>query len=58
VDYLKIIVGMSGATGAIFGIRILQFLKEFGAETHLILSPWAVTTIQLETPYTAEEIGH
>lgn len=53
---LKIIVGMSGATGAIFGVRILQFLKEAGVETHLVLSSWARTTLQLETSFSAEEL--
>ncbi|WP_275259480.1 non-oxidative hydroxyarylic acid decarboxylases subunit B [Paenibacillus pinistramenti] len=53
---MKIIVGMSGATGAIFGVRILQLLKEAGAETHLVLSPWAKSTLQLETPYSVEEL--
>ncbi|MGA9173591.1 MAG: non-oxidative hydroxyarylic acid decarboxylases subunit B [Thermoactinomyces sp.] len=53
---MKIILGMSGATGAIFGIRILQLLKEAGVETHLVLSPWASATIQLETPYTVKDV--
>jgi flavin prenyltransferase len=53
---LKIIVGISGATGAIFGVRILQFLKEAGIETHLVLSQWASATIQLETTYTIDTV--
>ncbi|WP_188698704.1 non-oxidative hydroxyarylic acid decarboxylases subunit B [Pullulanibacillus camelliae] len=53
---MKIIVGITGATGAIIGIRILQLLKEANVETHLVLSPWATATIKLETPYTAKEV--
>ncbi|GGH78355.1 4-hydroxy-3-polyprenylbenzoate decarboxylase [Pullulanibacillus pueri] len=53
---MKLIVGITGATGAILGIRILQMLKEAGVETHLVLSPWATATIQLETPYLAKEV--
>lgn len=53
---MKIIVGMSGATGAIFGIRLLELLKETDIETHLVMSSWAAATIQVETPYTAKEV--
>jgi 4-hydroxy-3-polyprenylbenzoate decarboxylase len=57
VSVLKIIVGMSGATGAIFGIRILEVLREAGVETHLVMSKWAETTIRLETKYTVDEVN-
>ena len=53
----RIIVGISGATGAIYGIRLLQVLR--GAqdiESHLVLSPAARRTIALETNYSVEEI--
>jgi len=53
---MKIIVGMSGATGAIFGIRILEELKKLGVETHLVVSPWAEKTILLETGLKVEEV--
>jgi 4-hydroxy-3-polyprenylbenzoate decarboxylase len=53
---LKLIVGITGATGAILGIRILELLKEAGVETHLVLSQWATATIQLETPYLATDV--
>jgi 4-hydroxy-3-polyprenylbenzoate decarboxylase len=53
---LRIIVGITGATGAIFGIRILEALKEAGVETHLVMSKWAERTIQLETDYTASQV--
>nr|WP_017811074.1 MULTISPECIES: non-oxidative hydroxyarylic acid decarboxylases subunit B [Paenibacillus] len=53
---MKIIVGITGATGAIFGVRILQMLKEAGVETHLVMSSWAAATIQLETPYSVKDV--
>lgn len=52
----RIIVGMSGASGAILGIRLLQELRKGDMETHLILSHWAKKTIELETDCTAEEV--
>ncbi|WP_134704198.1 non-oxidative hydroxyarylic acid decarboxylases subunit B [Ammoniphilus sp. YIM 78166] len=53
---MKIIVGITGATGAIFGIRLLEALGEAGIETHLVLSKWAETTIRLEMEYTVEQV--
>jgi len=53
---MKIIVGMSGATGAIFGIRLLELLKETEVETHLVMSSWAAATIKVETTYTPQEV--
>jgi 4-hydroxy-3-polyprenylbenzoate decarboxylase len=53
---VRIIVGITGATGVIFGIRVLSVLKQCGVETHLILSKWAETTIRLETNYTVHEV--
>ncbi|GER74123.1 putative UbiX-like flavin prenyltransferase [Weizmannia acidilactici] len=53
---MKIIVGMTGATGAIFGIRLLKLLKEAGVETHLVMSKWARVNIETETPYHIKEV--
>ncbi|GLG00502.1 putative UbiX-like flavin prenyltransferase [Alicyclobacillus hesperidum subsp. aegles] len=53
---MRVIVGITGATGAIFGIRCLQMLGAAGVETHLIMSPWAASTISLETPYTPADV--
>ena len=49
---MKLIVGMTGATGAPLGVALLQALREMpNVETHLVMSKWAKTTIELETPY-------
>ncbi|MFP7737500.1 non-oxidative hydroxyarylic acid decarboxylases subunit B [Priestia aryabhattai] len=54
---MKLIVAITGATGAMFGVRLLQLLKDTDIETHLVLSSWAAATIQEETPYTAKEVS-
>lgn len=54
---MKLIVGMNGATGAIYGIRLLQVLSAIdGIETHLIVSDAGIQTIGLETDFTADEV--
>ncbi|PKR85659.1 non-oxidative hydroxyarylic acid decarboxylases subunit B [Heyndrickxia camelliae] len=53
---MRIIVGISGATGVIFGIRILELLKQVNVETHLVMSPWATANVPFETSYTVKEI--
>ncbi|MDQ0753139.1 4-hydroxy-3-polyprenylbenzoate decarboxylase [Streptomyces africanus] len=55
---MRLIVGMTGATGAAFGVRLLENLRELpGVETHLVLSRWARTTIELETGLSVAEVG-
>ena len=49
-------VGISGATGCIYGIRLLEALRALGQETELILSDWGAETIRLETGYTVEQV--
>jgi 4-hydroxy-3-polyprenylbenzoate decarboxylase len=53
----KIIIGISGASGVIYGIRLLEVLREQAdVETHLVMSTAAATTIGLETDQTPEQI--
>ncbi len=52
----RIIVGMTGATGAIFGIRVLEALKEAKVERHLVASKWARQTIEHETERSYEDV--
>ena len=53
---MKLIVAITGATGAMYGVRILQRLREAGAETHLVVSRWGVRTLLHETPYSREQV--
>jgi flavin prenyltransferase len=51
----RLIVGITGATGTIFGVRLLQMLHGSGVETHLILSKWAARTLVHETSHSVQE---
>src|SRR5439155_19871428 len=54
---MRLIVGMSGASGAIYGIRLLEVLHEHPqAEVHLILTPSARQTIAIETDYALADV--
>ena len=53
---MKIVIGITGASGAIFGVRTLQFLRAASVETHLVMSRWAKTTIAHETPYSLSQV--
>lgn len=53
----RIVVGMSGASGAIYGIRLLEVLSRMNVETHLVISEAARKTIQIETPWTVEGVA-
>ena len=51
------IVGISGASGAIYGIRMLEMLKEAGGvETHLVMSRYGKLTLELETSWKASDV--
>lgn len=56
-DRKRIVVGISGATGVIYGIRLLEQLKKANVETHLILTNWASRNIELETNYLPEDVA-
>jgi len=51
-----LIIGISGASGAIYGIRLLEVLQKINITTHLILSRAAERTIELETDYAVGQI--
>ena len=53
----RLIVGISGATGAIYGVRMLEILSKVkDVETHLVLTRAAKMTIQVETPHSVKEV--
>jgi 4-hydroxy-3-polyprenylbenzoate decarboxylase len=52
----RLVIGISGASGAIIGIRLLEVLKDSDIETHLVLSNAARLTILSETPFKVEQV--
>jgi 4-hydroxy-3-polyprenylbenzoate decarboxylase len=52
----RIIVAITGASGAIYGIHALEVLRSLGVETHLVLSPAARVTIHQETDRKLSEV--
>ncbi|MBC8952390.1 UbiX family flavin prenyltransferase [Xenorhabdus sp. PB62.4] len=53
----KLIVGLTGASGAVYGVRLLQVLQPVeGIETHLVISQSARQTLALETDYTLRDV--
>ena len=52
----RLIVGLTGATGAILGVRLLEALNDSEVESHLVISNWARRTIEHETPYTVKQV--
>ena len=53
-----LVIGICGATGAVYGIRLLEVLREAPqVETHLVISKAAERTIAYETSYTVEQVG-
>ena len=52
----RLIIGMTGATGAIFGVRLLEVLANTDVETHLVISKWAQCTLEHETSKSIEEV--
>src|SRR5688572_458281 len=52
----RLIVAITGATGAIYGVRLLELLREASIETHLVISPWGRRTLLHETTYTVDQV--
>jgi len=53
---VRLVVAISGASGAVYGIRALEVLKNLGVETHLVVSEAAAETIRLETDFAVEDV--
>ena len=53
---MRLIVGITGATGSIYGVRLLESLQSSDIETHLVISKWGGRTLVEETAYTVDEV--
>ncbi len=54
---MRVVVAITGATGAVYGITLLKALAGAGVETHLVISRWAGETIRLETDFSPEQVA-
>ena len=52
----RLVVGITGASGSIYGVRLLERLRDVDVESHLILSRWGARTLQHETRYSVEQV--
>lgn len=52
----RLIIGISGASGVIYGVRLLELLKPTDIETHVVISSSAKLTLALETDYTLNDV--
>jgi flavin prenyltransferase len=52
----RLVVAITGASGVVIGIRLLEVLADVGVETHLVTTQWAERTIRIETDYTMEQV--
>ena len=52
----RLVVGISGASGAVYGVRMLQALRALGVESHLVLSKSAEMTIAYETDWKVADV--
>ena len=54
---MRIVVGITGASGSVIGVRLLSALGALGVTTHLVLSRWGRATMEMETGYSARAVG-
>lgn len=53
---MRLVIGITGSTGVIYGVRLLEVLKEKNIETHLIITEWAKKCIAMETNFTIDAV--
>jgi flavin prenyltransferase len=53
---LRLVIAITGASGVIYGIRMLETLKKLGVESHLIMSDWGARNVKIETEYTVDYV--
>jgi 4-hydroxy-3-polyprenylbenzoate decarboxylase len=52
----RLIIGITGASGVMYGVRLLQLLQRTNVETHLVVSKWGARTLAEETNFTLEQV--
>ena len=48
---MKLVIGITGSSGILYGIRMLEVLKRYKIDTQLVMSEWAIKCLKLETNY-------
>jgi 4-hydroxy-3-polyprenylbenzoate decarboxylase len=58
VNTKQVFVGITGASGAIYGVRLVRALKSEGHEVHLVVSKWGAETLKYELGITVASLSH
>ncbi|MEM3064806.1 MAG: UbiX family flavin prenyltransferase [Candidatus Nitrosotenuis sp.] len=53
---MRLVIGITGSTGVIYGVRTLEVLREHKVETHLVITEWAKKCLAMETDYTIDDV--
>lgn len=53
---MNIVIGITGSTGVIYGVRILEVLKQCNIQTHLVITEWAKKCLVMETDYKLDQL--
>jgi len=53
---MKLVIGITGSTGVIYGVRMLEVLRECKVETHLIITEWAKKCLAMETEHNFDHV--
>ncbi|HXG73237.1 MAG TPA: UbiX family flavin prenyltransferase [Candidatus Nitrosotenuis sp.] len=53
---MRLVIGITGSTGVIYGVRTLEVLKECKVETHLVITEWAKKCLAMETDYAIDDV--
>jgi 4-hydroxy-3-polyprenylbenzoate decarboxylase len=53
---LRLVVGVTGSTGVVYGVRVLEVLRECKVETHLVITEWAKKCLAMETDYRLDDV--
>jgi 4-hydroxy-3-polyprenylbenzoate decarboxylase len=53
---MKLVIGITGSTGVIYGVRMLEVLKECQVQAHLIITEWAKKCLAMETNQALEDV--
>lgn len=53
---MRLVVGMTGSSGIVYGVRILEILKRYNVDVHLIMTEWAKKCLALETDFDLEYV--